>query len=304
MRVTQGMLTDRLLTSLASGAERMLRAQNVASSGKRIERPSDDVASSGRIIGLRSAIAGMDQFLRNAEMSASKLSAAHAALDSAVSALQTARTLGVTAANSALTDEARSSIASQLNYICSELQGIANTQYLGNYLFAGSKTNTQPIILNPGGQPPCLYQGDSVQVSNQIAPGVLVETNVTADVVFNVNGAANPECPDAFAAIQTLRSLTENGNAAAISDQIRVIDDVLNNVVSVRSQIGARMARIERVRASVIDSQILAKDLLSKTEDADLAEAIIELQTRQNVYQAATLIAQKIMEMSLTRIWQ
>jgi flagellar hook-associated protein 3 FlgL len=54
----------------------------------------------------------------------------------------------------------------------------------------------------------------------------------------------------------------------------------------------------------MLDSRITTEELLSKTEDADLADAVIELQTKQNVYQAAIAAAERIFEMTLTDFWR
>ena len=299
MRITLGMLTNQVRLNLRSSAERLLEAQDRASSGKRIRRPSDDVPGVGRAIGLRSALASIEQFGRNSDVASSQLALTSTALDSAVTAVQDARRLALSAASSTLTEEARDAIAAQLDTIMEQLVATANTQHLGKYIFAGGLSETKPIVPNAAGGPPYSYQGDAGRFAVQVSPGVYITANVTGDVVFNMGGAGAPGAPDVFAVVQTLKEKVLAGDVEQISAQITEIDANLNNLIAVRSQVGGRLSRLESSKEALADSKVKAMDLLSKTEDADLTEAIVELQTRQNVYQAAIATASRILQISL-----
>jgi flagellar hook-associated protein 3 FlgL len=298
MRITLGMMTSSLLTSLTLNSERLLEAENVASSGKRIFRPSDDVPGVGRSLSLRSTLAELDQFERNSGVADSELSVASSALDKAVTALQSVRSLAVQAASAATTPEARAAIVAQLDSLSGELAAVANSQHVGKYIFSGSRSDRPAVVANPGGSPPYVYQGDSSQFTIQVSPGQYVTANVTGDAVFNMNGSV-AGAPDVFTMIRDLEAKVTAGDVAGISDELTQIDANLNNVVAIRSQIGGRIKRLESNSGSLADLKVSVQDLLSKTEDADLADAVLELQMRQNVYQAAIAAAGKVLQLSL-----
>jgi hypothetical protein len=88
-------------------------------------------------------------------------------------------------------------------------------------------------------------------------------------------------------------------NTPGISDQIADIDANLANVTSWNSQIGAHMNQLSANAEALADSKTNFTELLSQTEDADITDAIVQLQTRQNVYQAAIATASKILNISL-----
>lgn len=299
MRVTLGMLTGRAQTNIEAASERLLEAQDRASSGKRIRRPSDDVPGTGRAMSLRSAIASIEQFERNSDMVNSQLSVTSGALDTVVSALRDARNLALKAVNSPLTDDARAAIDTQLGEIMEQMAGAANTQYAGKYIFAGGLSDTKPIVPGAGGSAPYVYQGNSGQFTIQTSPGTYMTANVTGDQVFNMGGVALPGVPDAFSTIQSLKDKVLAGDSTGVSDAISTIDANLNNAIAIRSQVGARLNRLEASKEALSSSKITAQELLSRTEDADLAAAVIDLQTRQNVYQAALSTASKIMQTTL-----
>ncbi|MHB1190775.1 MAG: flagellin, partial [Armatimonadota bacterium] len=73
----------------------------------------------------------------------------------------------------------------------------------------------------------------------------------------------------------------------------------LNNVIAVRSQMGGRLNRLESTNNMLLDLKLSMSNLLSETEDADLAEAILDLRTQENVYQAAAATAGRVLDISL-----
>ncbi|MDO8585754.1 MAG: flagellin [Armatimonadota bacterium] len=304
MRITLGMLTGRIRTNLAADTQRLLEAQDRASSGKRIHRPSDDVPGVGRAISLRSALASVEQFDRNSGIAGNLLSVANDALNSVVARLQDVRSLALTAASSTINDEARVGITTRLDTIAVELQSVANTQYLGRYVFSGSLSNTEAVVANGAGSPPYIFQGDNSGFEIQVAPGTFMTANVTADMVLNMGGVAIPGSPDVFSTLETLKSNIMAGDAQAVSDQIAEIDAQLRNAVAIRSQIGGRVRRLESTNDALLDSKLKIQDLLSKTEDADLAEAVLDLRTRETVYQAALSAASRVLDISLANMWK
>jgi flagellar hook-associated protein 3 FlgL len=293
MRITLGMITTGIRNNLSSSTESLLDAQNRASSGKRIQKPSDDVPGTGRAMQLKSALSSMDQFQRNADTAKSVLTATSDALSTIIAKLNKVRQDAAASVNGVVGEEGKAMYSSELADIESDLKNIANTRYLDRYLFSGDMTDTEALASAPGGG--FTYQGDNGVFSVQIAPGTYVQANTTADTVFNIGSAAKPGVPDVFETIEALRHNIETGNFDAISDQLTEIDKQTNNVTGIRSQLGSRIDRLESTSAALTDTQIKLKERLSATEDVDITEAIVDLQTRQNVYQAALAVAGKIL---------
>ena len=298
MRITLSMLTSRIRANLENSASGMLEAQERVVSGKRIQRPSDDVAGVGRAMSLRATLASVDQYDRNSNILESHLFVTSDALTSITSKLQDVRNLVLRAASEAVTAEARAGIVTQLDQISDELAAVANKQHLGRYIFSGSASDTKPLLAT-GGDPPYSYQGNGDSFSIQVAPGTFLAANVTGDAVFNLGGAAVPGEPDVFATINALKQKVLAGDVAGMSAELTHIDANLLNVTTIRSQIGGRLNRLESANDALLDSKVQLQDLLSKTEDADFAESVIDLRTRENVYQAALETASRVMQISL-----
>jgi flagellar hook-associated protein 3 FlgL len=198
-----------------------------------------------------------------------------------------------------MTDESRLALATQLDQTIVQIADLINTQYAGKYIFGGKKTDQPPIVKNPGGDPPYLYQGDSEQMRVRVGPGFYVDAGVNGNIVLNMEGASIPSAPDLFQVIENVRDKILAADVNGISEEIANIDTILANIVAIRSQVGGRVSRLESSIQALSESKTRIRDLLSKTEDVDLAEAIVELRMRENVYQAAVAVANRILNVSL-----
>jgi len=298
MRITLGMLNESVRTNLIQSTYRLMEAQDMTSSGKKIRRPSDDIPGVGRSLDLRSTIASIEQFERNSGLADSQLSVTSSTLTSIINALQTVRTLATRAANDTLSEEALQGIASQLEGISRELVGLANTQHLGKYIFSGTLSDTE-AIMETGGDPPCVYQGNSEQINVQVAPGTYTTVTVTGDMVFNMGGIAMPDTPDMFVTIKSLRDAVMAGDVSEISNQLKDVQNNLDNVIGIRSQVGAWLNRLTSTTDALSETKVRMKEMLSQTEDVDLAEAVMDLRTRENAYQVAILVSGRVLQTSL-----
>ncbi|MGC8862523.1 MAG: flagellar hook-associated protein FlgL [Armatimonadota bacterium] len=299
MRITYGMLTGNVMSSLMNSAGRLIEAQNTASSGKRISRPSDDVPGIGRSLSLRSALSQLEQLSRNADVVRSQLSVTSTTLDSVVNALQEARRLALTASNSTQTSQSRAAIAAQLDSVMTELARLGNTQYAGKYIFSGASSDTQTIVPGDPPSPPFVCNGDSVELTVQVAPSVYMAANVTGKKLFNFDGEAMPGESDTFSVIDELKTRVLNGSPVDVSTWLARVDAHLANVIAIRSQVGGRLARLEAASNSLADSRTELQRLLSETEDVDLSQALVELRARENIYQAAVAVASRLLNVSL-----
>jgi flagellar hook-associated protein 3 FlgL len=299
MRVTFNMLSRGVLSDITSSSQRLMEAQRQASSGKRISKPSDDVSGTGRALNLRSSISDIDQFLQNSDVVKSQLEVTTSAMDTIVSSLQRVNTITVQATNSTVSDDARKALVTELDELSSSIASAAATQYGGKYVFSGSMTSQQPLVPTGITSPPYTYAGNDTQIKIQITPWTSVASNVTANAVLNMDGNTIATTSDVFSTIRTLRDAIQNGDLSAVKDQLDDVKAHLGNVTTIRSEIGARIASLDTASNSLTDTRLTLSGLLSKTEDVDTAQAIVDLQTRQNMYEAAISTASKILSLSL-----
>ena len=77
------------------------------------------------------------------------------------------------------------------------------------------------------------------------------------------------------------------------------MDKQLENVLAVRAEVGAKSNRVDLIKNRLQDDNYNFTVLLSKNEDADLAQVITNLKMDENVYRASLAAGARIMQPSL-----
>jgi flagellar hook-associated protein 3 len=114
--------------------------------GLRVNQPSDDPAASATMTISLASSANVDQYTRNISTVTSQMQTADSAFSSIVTSLNTAVTLGTSGAGATVTTANKLAIASELQGVLSSVVSQGNTAYQGVYLFAGSASNTPPLV--------------------------------------------------------------------------------------------------------------------------------------------------------------
>ena len=178
MRVTTNMIINTVSRNLALSQARFLRLHTMASSGRRINRPSDDPIGITKALGFRSTLSDISQFRKNIDQATSWLTFSDQSLANINELIIDAKEVAVQLANDTYDDAAREGGAVQIRDLFDQIIDAANTRFEGNYIFSGTRTNIRPFLVTPIG---VVYQGD---FSN-----ILLETESSSHLAINSIGA-------------------------------------------------------------------------------------------------------------------
>ena len=292
MRVTAGMSQRHVLSDLRRVQERLATAQSQVSGGKRIEKPSDDPIGAERAMRLNAQLDSTTAYHSSVDESRSWLDATDTALSSVGDIVQRVRELTLQAANGSTTPAGRQSIKLEVDQLTEQAKSTLNSAYDGRHLFSGTASDTAPYGPAIAGVPDDTYKGDSGAVVRQIGPGVSVKVNVTGDDVL-------------AGLLPTLRTISAHLAANDIKSlgttDLKALDAGAGNLTAKRSQVGAITNRVDAAGARLDDFYDVTNAFLSKTQDADLPQALTDLSAQQNALQAAlrggaSLIQQSLMD--------
>jgi flagellar hook-associated protein 3 FlgL len=273
------MLTAASLANIQRSQSRAFDAQQQVSTGRRINHASDDPDGAARSVRLRGQLAGIQRQTQNADAASSWLDASESALGEVSSVLQRVRELSVQAGNNTLSASNRAAIADEVDQLVESVRDQANTALDGRYLFSGAQTTTRPYAAGSdaylGGR-----SGQDV-VALDIGPGVSVQVNTPGLALFGEGTAANDGL-----VFDTLRTLSADIRAGNTPD-LQALDRNITAIVDARAATGATQNRVDAAKSRLQDLQEATTKLLSDTEDADMAQAILTLSTQQSAYQAA-----------------
>ncbi len=292
-RITEGMLGRRLLTDLNRSTNLLAKYQRQISSGRRMDKPSDDPLATHTALRLRNELQGLENDQRSISDAKGWLDTTEAALGQITDVAQRARELALQGSNDVMSQSDRNKIADEVDQLIETAKAAANASYGGRYVFSGTTTDTKPYT--PGAVD--TWTGDTGgQVYRQVGPGVTITVNVRGEDILGSGGADGK-------LLSTLRSLSSNlrtNNMAALrSTNLSALTTNLEEVTSARGVVGALTTRIESASQRLAQVEEATTSLLSETEDTDVAKALIELNTQQTVYQAALKAGQTLVQPSL-----
>ncbi len=163
--------------------------------------------------------------------------------------------------------------------------------YTAEDLFGSSPSETVGAAFTYGG-------GDG-EVRIQVSPSTIVSASTTAARVFNLDSAAAPGEPDLFRVIEQLKQAILDADIPATELGITRLESAAKRTLAMRVEFGGRIQNLEGMVGHLEQTRDNLKELRSRTEDADVAKAVVDLKTQEQVYQAALFSASSVFRMTL-----
>ncbi len=288
--------SQQFLANLGSISRRLERAQRQVASGKRILAPSDDPDQVGTLLQARVDLRQNEQLQQNLGRVQGEVNAGEAALQQAVQLVEHAQVLAAQGGSGSQTAQSRLSIADEVKSVLEQLVGLSRTSIDGRYIFAGDADQTPPYALD-WSQDPSLsaYQGSPATRKTTHPSGLEFSIARSADEIFDNADASK----NVFAAVNSLRQALVSNDELAIRatlGQLRSAGDHLNTELGFYGSVQNQVA--EAIDAAH-KAELRLKTRLSLIEDADPAEAILEMNQARYQQEAALSSRAKMPRTSL-----
>jgi flagellar hook-associated protein 3 FlgL len=187
MRISTQQYFDTSATRYTDNYSSVVKAQQQASSGVRVQTAADDPVAAQRLLMLQQQKDMLAQYSGNITNIQSSLTNEESVLDAINTTLQAASQLALKAGG-VTSDADRKSISVEVGALEDQLLGLLNSKdAAGKYLFSGSKTDTPPYSRNNDGT--YNYQGDENELSLQVSETLTVRTGDTGKTILE--GAVN-----------------------------------------------------------------------------------------------------------------
>ena len=281
----------------STGTEQTLTQQ--LSSGLRVSQLSDDPVVAGQSVLLASQIGSLDSFVQSASKEQGLLQVTDSALGQVVSDITSAISLGTEAGNSTLSATNLQSVAAQVGTLRDSVVSLANTNYLGQYIFSGSKGDTKAYVLNGTTDPAvATYQGDTVTQSVATPGGQNIQLNLPGSSVFSASGS------DLLGTLNQLVSDLNSGNTTAVATDVGALSSALTTVSTQRSILNGSQARLSATSSysSTQESELQAQQ--SSLLSANTATVATNLQTSEVQHQALLSVIAGLSKVNLFSLIQ
>jgi flagellar hook-associated protein 3 FlgL len=263
LRVNPDTVPD-LVAAIEQAQQNEQTAAQQMATGRSVNNLSDNPAAAAQLVNNNALTGENDQFLTNVTDLQSKFQAADSALNSAVQLMTTAISVGTEGANGTLSAADRHAVAQQVQGIQQQMLALANTEYEGTYIFAGTNVTTPAFAQDSTAASGVQYNGNTDVTSVQISEGQSMQTNVAGSQIFtNANGnifqalndlanaltsgngidAANTEVQQAFSQLTTQRVFYGNALNQVQTSQNFLNQEQVNLSTQQNQLVGANMTQ-------------------------------------------------------------
>ncbi|WP_297517646.1 flagellar hook-associated protein FlgL [uncultured Clostridium sp.] len=325
MRVTNRMMSSSFLNDMNRNLNNMQKVQGQLTTGKLVNKPSDNPFVVARSMQLYSDISANEQYNTNIKDTTNWLDATDTALGQVTDTLQRVRELMVTAGNAAYGTDEKNAIKDEINQRIEEVGTILNTSFDGKYIFGGTKGTSRPVTTekDADGNINISYAGKDgskipLNTSNhleqaqldmigkdlsvEISQGVTIEYNVNAkDVLeFEDSKGNSQNVMDLLSNItRNIGSENEEESSKVTGENLENMTRTIDNLLTLRAEVGAKQNRMESAQSKNEEENFNLTEVLSGNEDINFTEKRMESATMQTVYMASLQTASKVIQQTL-----
>jgi len=295
MRVNPQYMTN-LVGSLDATSSTEQRLTEELASGSQVNALSDSPIAAGENVLLSAQIGSDDSFSQTASSTTSMLQVSDSTLGSVVSQLTTAISLATEANNGTLNSSDLQSISQQLAGIRDEVVSLANSTYLGNFVFSGSQGSTAPYSLDTSSSPAvATYNGDTDVDWLETPTGQKIQLNVPGSQVFSaagtdVLGTLNALVADFSSGIAAPTAVTDTQALSSalnyVSQQRVVIDNSISRLTAAENYTQSEATQLTAVQTNLLQAdagQIATQLSTAETQQTALSQVIATL-GRQSLF--------------------
>jgi flagellar hook-associated protein 3 FlgL len=309
-RVGNRQLTQQILNNIRSQLQTQETLFEQISSNKRILRPSDDPTGTSRAMGARDHLVRLDQYETTINHGDVWTNITTSSLDNATQVYERVNEIAISADDGTKSAADLIAMAEELEQLLQHIVQISNTANQGLYIFGGGKTQTPPfrteIDTQTGRITGVFYQGDSAVRKIKTQDHGATKLNILGSnagdpskqgaFIDSASGA------NAFSTIMDLRDKLLHNNTVGISGttgDLAKITQVAQGLSASQVRLGGTQKILDLDRNLITEQNSNVSEFLSRVEDADAAQAILELNNAQSVYEAALAAGGRILQQGL-----
>jgi flagellar hook-associated protein 3 FlgL len=277
MRVTDSMLFRHAVQDAGAARSRLEAAIGPASTGKRVTKPGDDPAAAGLVTLAGAEAVRADAIGTAAQRAGDELASVDGALNDVTNVLSRLRELATQFGSAGYSAAQRATAAGEVRSLQAQLVSSLNVQVAGRYVMGGTLDGQPPF--DAAGN----YTGDANVRQVEVAPGVLQDASVRADVAIKGAGGGS----DVFATLTSLQTALLANDQAGVAATLTPLSTATDQVSVARTQVGTSMAAFDAAAATSRSVRDAARTQASHLTDADAIDANTALAHAQLALQAS-----------------
>lgn len=295
-RVTTFSYHQRLMTDYSRSQIALTDIQRQTSSGK-IARTFEDLNGKVEIVNaLENKLKNIDQNMDSNNQIVSHMETTVRAVDDVVKITDDVIKLLVLARSA--TQAQYPVFAEQLKGKLNNIAGLLNTNISGRYLFAGSKTDTRPVIepvpdsLIPGVGDDSYYRGNNEKLTARVSENFLMEYGVKAN---------DPGFQNLIAGINlAIKTMQSGGTGSSFDASFTLLNKASDEVNAISAHINANIVMMRETNEFLDSTKAYIFGLYGTETSTDLVTASTEAAVHQGILQASFSIFAKVSSLKLS----
>jgi flagellar hook-associated protein 3 FlgL len=284
MRVADSTFYQNMKSNLSVRREDLARAQEQAMTGLRVNAPSDDPLAFSQARAHTAEQARAGAYERAITNTVPSLEVTDTTLGDVENVVRRMRDIATIGANDTLNANDRANLVQELDGLKQQLVTLGNAKSGDRFIFGGYKDGAPPFDATG------VYGGDTATQQVEVARNVMMPNGVTGDRVFgNANGGQ-----DVFDAIQQLQDALTSGVADDVSGVLDPLDASLEQIRTIRSEVGLQLNSADISLTMAQRSQDNAAQARAKLIEIDPIESYSELMRASTALNAAIEIAAQL----------
>jgi len=265
---------NALKEASTSMGSRIAKLNEEVSTGKRINRASDDPGRISQLHNVRQQLNNQGVYMKNATQAEQLLNVADTTLKEIHTTLSEARELAVQFANEVYNADQRGEAANVTDTLFERTLSLSNTQFNERHIFAG--TAYDDVAFDATGT----YQGSTDSPESVVGDDLKVKTGFDGSDLLT-------DSSDMFVAISNLKTALSIDDTAGIVSALDDIDAALLDVEKGMVEVGGEMRRSIDANSLASNMEVELKQAKASIEETNVVDAYSRLVQLQTNFDAA-----------------
>ena len=261
MRVTNSMIASQVTTNLQRSLQRFFELETKMSSGRRINKPSDDPAGTVRVLNYRTELAKITQYRKNVSQAKNWMTNYDSILADLKNFVSTSKEIAVAMSNATFDSVARQASAEEVRSLIEQMVKLGNSQLEGRAVFGGFQTRGTPFAQSSNG---IVYAGDNGNIDFELESSLLMTVNINGAETFLKPLSILGESADLNVTVtdSTLLADLQGGNGIDLATGTFTVTDHNNGITST---IDISAATTVNDAITTINAQLVADGIINLT---------------------------------------
>lgn len=314
MRITQKNIQRAYLNNLHRNMKQLATSNERMSSGRRLNRVSDNVSDAQRALTVRDKLQRSEQYLRNIDKLQLDLNGQETSLMQMNEIIARAQSLLVNAKSDTNGPSERTILAKELDYLSESIVQLMNVQGVDRPVFAGIDGKT-PIVLGDGTvsihglnvdtlvSPEITGQYIDIGLGLQFNGVNVKESSVvrsdTSPLEILGYGEDNGTPNNLIRVFQELSKGLKNNDLSGFESLRKKVSSAHDRLLVSLTDLGARNAYLDNTKSRMEMDQLQLTEMQNKLEAVDIESELILNKSLEHTWQVSLQLGSKVLPMSI-----